>query len=177
MLGWPLGDTSLRVGASIMLNILGEAGGEEGERRAHELMGRAYAVPGASVHWYGKAGVAAQRKIGHITIVGRDNEECRQRLRAIDPGGSPARGSGFGRGLGGGAALRSRSADCAGVKQRHVCWASAARCSPALRVARPVKHMAPQNTHVSAPAASGPRFMLQRPPMPSRPPPARLPRS
>lgn len=86
VLGWPLGDTSLRVGASIMLNILGEAGGEEGERRAHELMGRAYAVPGASVHWYGKAGVAAQRKIGHITIVGRDNEECRQRLRAIDPG-------------------------------------------------------------------------------------------
>ncbi|KAL4429623.1 hypothetical protein ABPG77_008672 [Micractinium sp. CCAP 211/92] len=90
VLGWPLGDTSLRVGASIMLNILGEAGGEEGERRAHELMGRAYAVPGASVHWYGKAGVAAQRKIGHITIVGRDNEECRQRLRAIDPAAADA---------------------------------------------------------------------------------------
>lgn len=85
VLGWPLGDTQLRVGASIMLNILGEADGEEGERRAHELMGRAYATPGASVHWYGKAGVAAQRKIGHITIVGKDNEECRQRLRAIDP--------------------------------------------------------------------------------------------
>lgn len=85
VLGWPLGDCGLRVGASIMLNILGEADGEEGERKAHELMGRAFAVPGASVHWYGKAGVAPQRKIGHITVVGKDNEEVRHRLRAIDP--------------------------------------------------------------------------------------------
>lgn len=84
VLGWPAGDTGLRVGASLMLNILGEADGEEGERAAHQLMGRAFKVPGASVHWYGKAGVAPQRKIGHITIVGRDNEECRRRLRAID---------------------------------------------------------------------------------------------
>lgn len=73
----------------------GEADGEEGERLAHELMGRAYSVPGASVHWYGKAGVAAQRKIGHITIVGRDNEECRQRLRAIDPGAPRPAGVGL----------------------------------------------------------------------------------
>ena len=90
VLGWPLGDTGLRVGAAIMLNILGEAGGEEGERAAHELMGRAYATPGASVHWYGKAGVAAQRKIGHITIVGADSAQCRQRLRAIDPAAADA---------------------------------------------------------------------------------------
>lgn len=46
---------------------------------------RAAQVPGASVHWYGKAEVADQRKVGHITIVGRSNAECRQRLRAIDP--------------------------------------------------------------------------------------------
>lgn len=37
------------------------------------------------MHWYGKAEVADQRKVGHITIVGRNNAECRQRLRAIDP--------------------------------------------------------------------------------------------
>ncbi|GAB4822141.1 hypothetical protein N2152v2_009187 [Parachlorella kessleri] len=99
ILGWPLGDPSLAVGAALMLNVLGEAGGEEGMRAAHELMGRAYKgwhvpcelkesggeVPGASVHWYGKAEVADQRKVGHITIVGKDNAECRQRLRAIDP--------------------------------------------------------------------------------------------
>ena len=69
-----------------MLNILGEAGGEEGQRAAHALMGRAYATPGAAVHWYGKAEVAPQRKMGHVTIVARDNAQARARLRAIDPG-------------------------------------------------------------------------------------------
>ena len=85
VLGWPLGDTSLKVGASIMLNVLGEADGEAGMRAAHEMMGRAYSVPGAAVHWYGKAEVARQRKIGHITFVGATNEECRKKLRAVDP--------------------------------------------------------------------------------------------
>lgn len=57
-------------------------------------------VPGASVHWYGKAEVSDQRKVGHITIVGRDNAECRRRLRAIDareccrPGGGGDRAAG-----------------------------------------------------------------------------------
>ena len=44
MLGWPLGDSRLQVGAAIMLNILGEASGEEGMRRAHQTMARAYKV-------------------------------------------------------------------------------------------------------------------------------------
>lgn len=49
VLGWPLGDTRLNCGASIMLNILGEADDEEGVRRAHALMAHAYATPGAKV--------------------------------------------------------------------------------------------------------------------------------
>lgn len=73
-----------------MLNVLGEADGPAGMQLAHELMGRAYAVPGASVHWYGKADVVRQRKIGHITIVGRDAAECRARLRALDPSAADA---------------------------------------------------------------------------------------
>jgi len=84
VLGWPLGDPSLKVGSSIMLNVLGKTEGEAGMRAAHELMGRAYRVPGASVHWYGKEEVAAQRKIGHVTFVGKNNEECRRKLRAVD---------------------------------------------------------------------------------------------
>ena len=44
VLGWPLGDSRLQVGAAIMLNILGEASGEEGMRRAHQTMARAYKV-------------------------------------------------------------------------------------------------------------------------------------
>lgn len=51
VLGWPLGDTSLNCGCCIMLNMLGEADGDEGVRLAHEKMAAAYQTPGASVHW------------------------------------------------------------------------------------------------------------------------------
>ena len=85
ILGWPMGDTDLKVGASIMLNILGSEHGDAGMRDAHQMMGKAYATPGATVHWYGKAAVAPQRKIGHITFVGKDRQECRKRLAAVDP--------------------------------------------------------------------------------------------
>jgi hypothetical protein len=44
ILGWPLGDSSLTVGAAIMLNVLGEADGADGMRRAHRLVGRAFEV-------------------------------------------------------------------------------------------------------------------------------------
>jgi phosphoribosylaminoimidazole carboxylase len=90
ILGWPLGDTSRKVGAAIMLNILGEEEGDAGERAAHEIMGRAYATPGAAVHWYGKEQVVAQRKLGHVTLVARDNEECRRKLRNVDPAAAHA---------------------------------------------------------------------------------------
>lgn len=43
--------STAQVGAAVMLNVLGEAGGEEGQRAAHELMGRAYRTPGAAIHW------------------------------------------------------------------------------------------------------------------------------
>lgn len=69
VLGWPLGDTSLNCGCSLMLNLLGEADGDEGVRLSHELMAKAYKTPGASVHWYGKSGMRKGRKIGHINIV------------------------------------------------------------------------------------------------------------
>lgn len=84
VLGWPTGDVDLKVGGSIMLNILGEGAGEEGARKAHELMARAYNTPGASVHWYGKKEVVPQRKIGHITFVGDSVSQCRKLLQHVD---------------------------------------------------------------------------------------------
>jgi len=87
VLGWPLGDTSLNVGCAIMLNLLGEAEGDEGVRRAHALMAKAYATPGASVHWYGKSGMAVGRKVGHINVVGATRAEARAKLGALDAGG------------------------------------------------------------------------------------------
>jgi phosphoribosylaminoimidazole carboxylase len=85
VLGWPLGSTELKVGAATMLNVLGEAGGEAGERAAAAVLARAYATPGASVHWYGKHGVSPQRKVGHVTFVGADGAQARARLAAVDP--------------------------------------------------------------------------------------------
>lgn len=85
ILGLPLGDTSLKVNHVIMLNILGEADGKRGEELAGELIDRALATPGCSVHWYDKSGVTKGRKIGHINIVGKSMQEARDRLEALDP--------------------------------------------------------------------------------------------
>lgn len=85
VLGWPLGDTSLNCGSSLMLNMLGEADDDEGVRIAHDLMAKAYKAPGASVHWYDKAGMRKGRKIGHINIVAGSREEGRQKLAVLDP--------------------------------------------------------------------------------------------
>ena len=90
VMGWPLGDASLAVGAAIMLNILGEADGQAGEVAAHARMASAYATPGASVHWYGKHSVAVGRKVGHITITAPSRGEARARLGQVDAGAAAA---------------------------------------------------------------------------------------
>jgi phosphoribosylaminoimidazole carboxylase len=86
LLGWPLGDTSLTTGHAIMLNILGE--GEttvEGEQIAKQLIDKALATPGCSVHWYDKhGGVTKGRKVGHINIVGHTQQETRRRLGMLN---------------------------------------------------------------------------------------------
>ncbi|KAI4301946.1 hypothetical protein L6164_035178 [Bauhinia variegata] len=70
VVGLPLGDPSMKAPAAIMYNILGEDEGEVGFQLAHQLMGRALTIPGATVHWYDKPEMRKQRKMGHITIVG-----------------------------------------------------------------------------------------------------------
>lgn len=53
----------LTSGCAIMLNLLGEADGDEGVKIAHDVMARAYATPGCKVHWYGKDGMKVGRKV------------------------------------------------------------------------------------------------------------------
>jgi phosphoribosylaminoimidazole carboxylase len=123
VLGWPLGDPSLNCGASVMLNILGEAEGDEGVAIAHALMARAYATRGAKVHWYGKPGMRPARKVGHINISGATREDARARLAAIDPAAAAAlasTGDALRRsGLGGGAAAEAAEpAAAAGAESR-----------------------------------------------------------
>ncbi|XP_057971546.1 phosphoribosylaminoimidazole carboxylase, chloroplastic [Malania oleifera] len=83
VLGLPLGDPSMKIPAAIMYNLLGEDEGEQGFYLAHQLIGRALCIPGASVHWYDKPEMRKQRKMGHITIVGPSMGVVEARLNSM----------------------------------------------------------------------------------------------
>lgn len=81
--GLPLGETRL-FSPAVMLNLLGEPG-SSGEPRI-DGYAEALAVPGASLHLYGKTEVRPFRKMGHITILGGTVEEAvlkSERVRSI----------------------------------------------------------------------------------------------
>jgi 5-(carboxyamino)imidazole ribonucleotide synthase len=76
VLDYPLGDTGLTAPAVVMANVLGgEPGGMSIDERLHHLFAR---EPGAKVHLYGKQ-ARPGRKIGHVTVLGEDLDECRRR--------------------------------------------------------------------------------------------------
>ncbi len=73
VLGLPLGDPSLRVPAASMVNVLGlRSGTVQGAGLSEAL-----AVPGASVHLYGKRSVSPRRKMGHVTVTADTPEKAR----------------------------------------------------------------------------------------------------
>lgn len=85
--GYPLGSTEL-LRPAMMVNLLGEPEAS-GEPEYLGLEG-ALAVPGVSVHLYGKREVRPFRKMGHLTAVGADAaeaaaraEEARSRIRVV----------------------------------------------------------------------------------------------
>ena len=61
----------------------GVAQGKGGVDATWDVCARALAVPGASVHWYGKRGSRPGRKVGHITITGRNQAEVYSRVAAV----------------------------------------------------------------------------------------------
>jgi 5-(carboxyamino)imidazole ribonucleotide synthase len=75
--GLPLGDTSLVVPAAVMVNILGERNGPTEVRGLDEAL----AMPGVSVHLYGKAPTKIDRKMGHVTSTGKTIAEAQTRAR------------------------------------------------------------------------------------------------
>ncbi|XP_024524038.1 phosphoribosylaminoimidazole carboxylase, chloroplastic isoform X2 [Selaginella moellendorffii] len=85
VLGLPLGDTSMKVSAAGMYNILAEEG-ELGASIAQKIMNKAFSIPGASVHWYHKRAFRRQRKMGHVTVVGPSMAIVKQRMRQITDG-------------------------------------------------------------------------------------------
>jgi 5-(carboxyamino)imidazole ribonucleotide synthase len=73
---WPLGDTAARAPVILMANLLG---GEHTDL-ATGLPAALAAVPEAHVHLYGKS-PRPGRKLGHVTVLGTDVTETRERAR------------------------------------------------------------------------------------------------
>jgi 5-(carboxyamino)imidazole ribonucleotide synthase len=69
--GLPLGSTAAR-GASVMLNLVGKL----------PLSSRVLAQSGAHLHLYGKS-ARAGRKVGHITLTGRDPDALKQSVAEL----------------------------------------------------------------------------------------------
>jgi phosphoribosylaminoimidazole carboxylase len=86
ILGLPLGSTALKVGSSAMINILGLADLDKDSEAVEKTLAPAITslkVPGATVHLYGKVGCRRGRKMGHITIVGNNDAQVRQRYQVV----------------------------------------------------------------------------------------------
>jgi 5-(carboxyamino)imidazole ribonucleotide synthase len=76
VLDLPLGAPSLRAPQAVMANLLGGPDPGIYDRYIHVMA----ADPGVKVHFYGKA-VRPGRKIGHVTVLGEDVTELRDRAR------------------------------------------------------------------------------------------------
>jgi 5-(carboxyamino)imidazole ribonucleotide synthase len=76
VLDWPLGETRTRAPFAVMVNLLGGSTTD----LAKSLPAALEAVPSCSVHLYGKS-ARPGRKLGHVTVLGDDLEQTRERAR------------------------------------------------------------------------------------------------
>ncbi|WP_275039999.1 5-(carboxyamino)imidazole ribonucleotide synthase [Natrialba hulunbeirensis] len=79
VLGWPLAATDLR-SPTVSVNLLGDV--EESQSAALQNVDRILETPGANLHWYGKREARPLRKMGHVTLSGRDEETTAELLTA-----------------------------------------------------------------------------------------------
>ena len=79
--GLPLGDPSLNCAGALMVNLLGTTADQQTEDRQRQQLA---AIPGATVHWYGKASRPG-RKLGHVTVTfdGVELGDLRDRALAV----------------------------------------------------------------------------------------------
>lgn len=84
-----------RVGAAVMVNILGSPTESMDDTKA--LLKRGLGISGVGVHWYGKSETRKGRKMAHLTVVGDDIYQVKDRLEllGLDPSayGLRSRGS------------------------------------------------------------------------------------
>ena len=80
--GLPLGDCRL-LAPAVMLNLLGDLWFDSAGREREPAFEQVLAVPGACLHLYGKSQARPGRKMGHVTVVGRELDEAMQRAAAV----------------------------------------------------------------------------------------------
>lgn len=75
--GLPLGSPNMILPAAAMINILGEQNGTA------EIKGldKALQIPNVFVHIYGKMETKLERKMGHITVIGKTVDECLRKAK------------------------------------------------------------------------------------------------
>lgn len=73
--GMPLGSTDMIVPAAVMVNILGERNGKS----STDGLAKALSIPNVSIHIYGKHETRLERKMGHITAVGKTIEQTQNK--------------------------------------------------------------------------------------------------
>lgn len=78
--GLPLGSEKL-LSPAVMLNLLGEPGFYG--KPVYENLGKVLAIPGVSVHIYGKKETFPLRKMGHVTVLGETLQEALKKATII----------------------------------------------------------------------------------------------
>lgn len=76
VLDLPCPPPKMKVGAAMMINILGQETSEE----TLAIFRKGLAVPGAGLHWYGKNESRKGRKMAHLTITAKDFVELKHRV-------------------------------------------------------------------------------------------------
>ena len=77
VLGWALGSTELR-SPTALANLLADV--EENRDAQLRHVDRVLETPGANLHWYGKRQARPGRKMGHVTVSGRDEDAAVEEL-------------------------------------------------------------------------------------------------
>lgn len=86
ILGLPIADSPLTVGACVMLNILGQGTSPEAVTKVRDLLSGSFATSPANtsaratVYFYQKYPWNDKRKIGHINVTGASAEQCYEEI-------------------------------------------------------------------------------------------------
>lgn len=83
--GAALPEPRLQAPGALMVNLLGfeERSANDPASGYDDLRQQLSALPDAHLHWYGKAGSSLGRKLGHITVLLRQNEPAARREEAM----------------------------------------------------------------------------------------------